>query len=145
MNTQTEVYLKWSKLSNLGFSPLRVSEGSAGLDLFASKPCLIKARDKNIVNTDIQIAMPHGTYGRIAPRSGLAINYHIDVAGGVIDEDYRGEIKVIIFNHSCVDFEIKRGQRIAQLVCERIYYPKLIECNLSTTLHNINGFGSSKI
>jgi dUTP pyrophosphatase len=73
-----------------------------------------------LVDTDIAISVPAGTYGRIAPRSGLASKHFIDTGAGVIDADYRGQVKVLLFNHSDKDFEVKEGDRIAQLVLERV-------------------------
>ncbi|KAL8501232.1 hypothetical protein ACS0TY_020692 [Phlomoides rotata] len=77
----------------------------------------VPARGKALVPTDVSIAVPEGTYARIAPRSGLALKHSIDVgAGVVVDADYRGPVGVILFNHSDVDFEVKHGDRIAQLI-----------------------------
>lgn len=66
--------------------------------------------------------MPAGTYGRIAPRSGLAVKNFIDVGAGVIDADYRGQVKILLFNHADVDFEVKEGDRVAQLILERVSF-----------------------
>lgn len=66
-----------------------------------------------MVSTGISMAIPEGYYGRVAPRSGLAVKNFIDVGAGVIDSDYRGELKVLLFNFSEVDFEVKKGDRIA--------------------------------
>lgn len=73
-----------------------------------------------LVDTDISIAVPEGTYGRVAPRSGLAVKHGIDTGAGVIDADYRGPVKVLLFNLSETDFEIQVGDRIAQLIVERV-------------------------
>ncbi|MCR9103611.1 MAG: dUTP diphosphatase, partial [bacterium] len=73
-----------------------------------------------LVNTGISIEMPVGVYARIAPRSGLAVKNRIAVGGGVIDPDYEGEIKVILFNHGDEDFVVNPGDRIAQIVLERV-------------------------
>lgn len=82
--------------------------------------------------------------GRIAPRSGLAVKHSIDTGAGVIDSDYRGQVKVLLFNHSEVDFEIKEGDRIAQLVLERIYTPEiLIVDELEGSIRGAGGFGST--
>lgn len=90
-----------------------------------------------------------GCYGRIAARSGLAVNNFIDVGAGVIDEDYMGPIGILLFNHSSdVDFIVKRGDRIAQLICERIFYPTIIEVksiDRMTTARCNDGFGSTGI
>jgi dUTP pyrophosphatase len=80
----------------------------------------IPGRGKALVETDLAIAVPGGTYGRIAPRSGLASKNHIDTGAGVIDADYRGQVKVLLFNHAGTDFAIKEGDRIAQLILERV-------------------------
>ena len=67
--------------------------------------CVIPAMGKGIVATDLAIACPPGTYARIAPRSGLAVKHFIDTGAGVVDEDYRGAVGVILFNHSQEDFK----------------------------------------
>ncbi|OWK09626.1 DUT, partial [Cervus elaphus hippelaphus] len=87
--------------------------------------------EKVLVKTDIQIALPSGCYGRVAPRSGLAAKHFIDVGAGVIDEDYRGNVGVVLFNFGKEKFEVKKGDRIAQLICERIFYPEIEEVQVS--------------
>ncbi|CAN6287298.1 unnamed protein product [Urochloa humidicola] len=76
---------------------------------------VVPARGKALVPTDLSIAIPEGTYARIAPRSGLALKYSIDVGAGVVDADYCGPLGVILFNHSDADFVVKPGDRIAQI------------------------------
>lgn len=94
--------------------------------------------------TDIQVEVPEESYGRVAPRSGLAVKNFIDVGAGVVDEDYRGNLGVVLFNHSDIDFEVKRGDRIAQFICERIFYPVLEEVkSLTDTERGAGGFGST--
>ena len=73
-----------------------------------------------MVDTDISIAVPINTYGRVAPRSGLASKHSIDVGAGVIDADYRGPVKVLLFNLSDVDFKVAVGERVAQLIIEMV-------------------------
>jgi len=90
----------------------------------------VPARGYVLISTDLQIQLPEGCYGRIALRSGLALQHHIDIVGGVIDQDYRGKLCVILFNHSDVPYAVSRGDRIAQLICERIYYPTLKEVQI---------------
>ena len=81
-----------------------------------------------------------------APRSGLALKHSIDVGAGVIDYDYRGPVGVILFNYSDIDFPIARGDRIAQLIIERIAMPDIVEVNeLSETVRGAGGFGSSGV
>ena len=124
--------------------PTRGSVGSAGYDLFSSVSCIVPARGKQLVATGLCISVPNGTYGRIAPRSGLANTHYLDVGAGVIDADYRGEIGVLLFNHSNVDFIVRVGDRIAQLICEKISYPTIVEVDrLDCTERGIDGFGST--
>ena len=82
--------------------------------------------------------------GRIAPRSGLASKHMIDTGAGVIDADYRGQVKVLLFNHGEADFEVKEGDRVAQLVLERIYTPEVLEVKeLEESVRGAGGFGST--
>ncbi|XP_013982863.2 deoxyuridine 5'-triphosphate nucleotidohydrolase, mitochondrial isoform X3 [Salmo salar] len=136
--------LKFSKLSENATAPTRGSAKAAGYDLFSAYDYSIGPMDKAIVKTDIQIAVPSGCYGRVAPRSGLAAKHFIDVGAGVVDEDYRGNVGVVLFNFSKETFEVKKGDRVAQLVCERICYPDLQELKtLDETERGAGGFGST--
>ena len=78
----------------------------------------VAARGKAVIPTDLKVAVPHGTYGRVAPRSGLAAKNFIDVGAGVVDEDYRGPLGVVLFNHAEVPFQVKQGDRIAQVTIQ---------------------------
>lgn len=136
--------LKFAKLTNKAFAPTRGSESAAGYDLRSAYEYTVPARGKELVKTDLQIEVPDGTYGRVAPRSGLAWKNHIDVGAGVIDADYRGNVGVVIFNHGAEDFKISPGDRIAQLICEQIVYPTLQEVSsLDDTTRGEGGFGST--
>ena len=97
------------------------------------------------MKTDIRVAIPEGCYGRIAPRSGLAWKHSIDVGAGVVDSDYRGNVCVILFNFSDEDFIVSKGDRIAQLICERIALTQLFESKLDQTERQDNGFGSTGV
>ena len=79
----------------------------------------VPARGKALVGTGLAFGIPEGNYGRIAPRSGLAAKFCIDVGAGVIDSDYRGEVKVLLFNYSDVAFDFKEGDRVAQMIIEK--------------------------
>lgn len=134
------------KLSEFATVPTRGSKFSAGCDLYAAYDYTIKARGKEMVKTDLQIALPPGCYGRVAPRSGLAWKHSIDVGAGVIDEDYRGPLNVILFNLGEDDFDIKKGDRIAQLICEKIEQAQIEEVSdLNSTERGANGFGSTGV
>lgn len=132
------------KITEFATVPTRGSKFAAGYDLYAAYDYVIKARGKEMVKTDLQIALPSGCYGRVAPRSGLAWKHSIDVGAGVIDEDYRGPLNVILFNFGEQDFEIKKGDRVAQLICEKIEQTDIQEvADLDSTERGDNGFGST--
>ncbi|XP_056428252.1 deoxyuridine 5'-triphosphate nucleotidohydrolase, mitochondrial isoform X1 [Hyla sarda] len=136
--------LRFAKLSEHAFTPTRGSARAAGYDLYSAYDYVIDSQDKAIVKTDIQICVPSGCYGRVAPRSGLAAKHFIDVGAGVIDEDYRGNVGVVLFNFGKEPFVVKKGDRVAQLICERIVYPELEELKvLDDTERGAGGFGST--
>ena len=96
--------------------------------------------------TGLSISFPAGLYARIAPRSGLALKKFMDVGAGVVDADYRGEVGVVLFNHGDQDFEVKMGDRIAQLILEQISTPEVVEVSgLDETVRGTGGFGSTGI
>ncbi|CAL7950681.1 unnamed protein product [Xylocopa violacea] len=138
------VILKFAKLTDKAYAPMKGSKYAAGYDLRSAYEYVVPAHGKELVKTDLQIEVPDGTYGRIAPRSGLAWKNHIDVGAGVIDADYRGNVGVVLFNHSNEDFKITPGDRVAQLICEKILYPELQELDtLDSTDRGEGGFGST--
>jgi len=125
--------------------PTRGSEGAAGYDLQSVESCVILPSKRAVVATGISIELPIGVYGRIAPRSGLAVKNGIQVGAGVVDADYRGEVKVVLFNHDDTkQYVIKPGDRIAQLVLERCETPSVEEIfDISDTQRGEGGFGST--
>jgi len=141
--SQTSV-LQVCKLSEHALVPTKGSKLAAGYDLYSAYDYVIPSQGKVIAKTDISIRVPDGTYGRVAPRSGLSAKHHIDVGAGVIDQDYTGNVGVVLFNHAAVDFEIKKGDRVAQLICEKIEYPEIEEVKtLGITERGVGGFGST--
>ncbi|XP_067602208.1 deoxyuridine 5'-triphosphate nucleotidohydrolase, mitochondrial isoform X11 [Pseudorca crassidens] len=125
--------LRFVRLSEHATAPTKGSERAAGYDLYSAYDYTVPPMEKALVKTDIQIALPSGCYGRVAPRSGLAAKHFIDVGAGVIDEDYRGNVGVVLFNFGKEKFEVKKGDRIAQLICERIFYPEIEEVQVWVT------------
>ena len=119
--------VKVKRLCNNAILPVRGSTGAAGYDLVAAQSAVVPERGKLLVKTGLSSSMPTGCYGRIAPRSGLALKKFIDVGAGVIDEDYRGEIGVVLFNFGNDDFEVNMGDKVAQLIFEKIKTPKVVE------------------
>ena len=108
------------RMSEFATLPVRGSPQAAGFDLAAAYDLVVPAGGKAIAKTDLAMKIPSTCYGRIAPRSGLAWKKHIDVGAGVIDADYRGNVGVVLFNHGKDDLVVKRGDRVAQLVLEKI-------------------------
>lgn len=124
--------------------PTRASALSAGYDLSSVENTVVPARQRKLIKTGLSFTIPEGHYGRIAPRSGLALKKGIDVGAGVCDADYTGEVCVILFNHSDEDFIVNDGDRIAQFILEKISTPDIEIVNeLCETERGINGFGSS--
>jgi dUTP pyrophosphatase len=99
--------LKVKKLSPDAQLPTRGSEGAAGYDLQSIESCVILPGKRAVVATGLSFELPAGVYGRIAPRSGLAVKHGIQVGAGVVDSDYRGEVKVVLFNHDINPYVIK--------------------------------------
>ena len=112
--------VKVKKLDPQAKIPTRGSAQAAGHDLYANESKTIPAQGQEVVKTGISITPPRGTYGRIAPRSGMAVKHQIAVHAGVIDSDYTGEIKVVLVNMGNQDYQVKKGDRIAQLIAEKI-------------------------
>ena len=141
--------LKFKKLTKRAYEPTKATELSGGYNLYGAYHYLIFGGEKEMILTDLQIKVPDSCYGRIAPRSGLAWSYHLDVGAGVVDADYRGNIGVVLFNLSEISFIIKKGDCIAQLICERIFHPKIFEFVEDQELNNIKygslGLGSSGV
>lgn len=138
------LYVK--KLSPKGRLPERGSTGAAGYDLFSAVDAIVPARSKAVIATDISVMIPTGLYGRIAPRSGLAVKSFIDVGAGVIDSDYRGPLGIVLFNFGEKDFEVKPGDRIAQLLLEHIATLAVVEVeDLEETARGQGGFGSTGV
>ncbi|CAI5467995.1 unnamed protein product [Closterium sp. Yama58-4] len=139
-----ELSLRVKKLSETAVLPKRGSASAAGYDLSSAHDVTVPARGQALVKTDLAIAIPLGTYARVAPRSGLALKHSINVGGGVVDYDYRGNVGVILFNHSDKDFSVKVGDRVAQLILERIVTPDVVEVEeLDETTRGAGGFGST--
>ncbi|KAF8764266.1 Deoxyuridine 5'-triphosphate nucleotidohydrolase like protein [Argiope bruennichi] len=136
--------LRIAKLSNNAKIPTKGSKLAAGYDLYSAYDYVVPPKGKVLAMTDIQIQVPPGHYGRVAPRSGLAVKNFIDVGAGVVDEDYRGNLGVVLFNFGSEEFKVNKGDRIAQLICEKISYPELEEVEtLNDTERGDGGFGST--
>lgn len=139
------------KISPSAILPVRSTPGAAGYDLFSTDSYVVLPGRRVVVSTGITVQLPPGTYGRIAPRSGLAVKHGLDTLAGVIDPDYTGEIKVVLQNLDVTQpFVIRPGYRIAQLILEKYETADVIEIptentGLIETVRGVGGFGSTGI
>tara|TARA_B100001250_G_scaffold397517_1_gene404693 strand:- start:5400 stop:5837 length:438 start_codon:yes stop_codon:yes gene_type:complete len=136
------------RLNSKAQIPNYKTKGSSGMDLmaFIEKPIIIKPKESALIPTGISIAIPDDTEVQIRPRSGLAAKSNIGVlnAPGTIDSDYRGEIKIILFNHGNQNFTVKNNDRVAQMVLTPIIKITFEEVDeLPETLRGSGGFGST--
>eukprot|EP00931_Biecheleriopsis_adriatica_P115730 TRINITY_DN91493_c0_g1_i1.p1 TRINITY_DN91493_c0_g1~~TRINITY_DN91493_c0_g1_i1.p1 ORF type:complete len:383 (+),score=93.74 TRINITY_DN91493_c0_g1_i1:140-1150(+) len=107
---------------------------------------MVPAGGKAIVKTGLAIAIPQGSYARIAPRSGLAAKHMINTGAGVVDYDYRGEVGVVLFNHGPSNFDVQVGDRIAQLILEKVCMVGCVQVEqLDETARGSGGFGSTGV
>jgi len=138
--------LRIMKLSDKAIIPKKGSRFAAGHDIYALTDGLVPAKGQTMVETGIAMGLPEGTYGRLAARSGMASKMGIAVGGGVIDSEYTGEVKVILRNHGEADCVFKAGDRIAQLIVEKVANADAMEVDdLGTTERGKAGFGSSDL
>ena len=138
--------LKFKLVNIYSVIPKKIDPGSAGYDVYSVEDIVIKSGTRKLVNIGVAVEFPKYYYLRCAPRSGLSLNYSIDVGAGVIDSSYRGEIKVLLINNGANDFEVNKGDRIAQLIMERAITPTIKICDsLLGSERNDKGFGSSGI
>ena len=129
--------------------------------VFSAYNYVISPGLRQLVDIDLSLSVPFGCYGRVAPRTGIALRNGILIGGkgllltktlfsffiaGVIDADYRGSIRVLVFNLGDEPFTISKGEPIAQIICERICYPGLLEVDsIDTTLTQDSGFVSPSL
>ena len=146
------VDIKFKRLTVDAIVPTASTPGSAGMDISARVHAVIPVREWITVPTGIALEIPSDCYARIAPRSGLAFSYGLMVNAGVVDSDYRGEIKVIMYNPGTSAYRISPGDKIAQLIFERIYAPadlrvQILDADgalLSQSSRGDQGFGSTE-
>ena len=148
------VDVKINLLNDRAKIPTQMTDGSAGYDLFAATDAVIPATaistggtvdiGRCLVPLGLAIELPIGTVGRIAARSGLSTKFNIEVGAGWIDSDFRGEVMVELKNLSSADFEIRTGDRIAQLILLRTHHAALVLSDkLDDTSRGMSGMGST--
>ena len=111
VNDKGEEVVKIKRVNKNAKLPVRGTNGPAGYDLAAVEATVVPAHGKYLVKTGLAMALPPGCYGRIAPRSGLALKKFIDVGAGIIDADYRGEVGAVLFNFGDEDFVVNMGDK----------------------------------
>jgi dUTP pyrophosphatase len=151
MSKSNKVIINIKRVNERAKIPSQANPTDAGYDLYAVEEAWIKPGQRSKIDTGIQISIPAGYYGRVAPRSGLAIKNGIDVLAGVVDATYRGNIMVVLINLHDGDeadaFKVNVGDRIAQIIiekCHEIHFNEVSE-SLDETPRGIGGFGSSGI
>lgn len=130
------------------YKPEYQTPNSAGIDLQSSEDAFIPAGKWTMVPTGLFMEIPTGFMGQVCPRSGLAAKHGVTVlnAPGIIDADYRGEIKVVLINHGTADYSIKKGDRIAQLIFVPAFQGHLMHVDsLTDTERGSGGFGSTGV
>lgn len=136
--------VKAKKLHPSAQLPTYAKDGDAGADLYASQWQTIHARGREAVHTEIALQIPPGFYGRVASRSGNSFKRGLEVGAGTVDSGYRGEILVLIYNHTDEDVVIERGERIGQVIispCEQAIIEEVQV--LDESARGTTGFGSS--
>ena len=136
--------LRFKQLDPRAVLPKRGSALAAGLDVCGIEEVEIGPRQRAIARTGLAVAIPPGFYGRVAPRSGLAVKNGLDVLAGVIDSDYRGEICVVLYNTGDERIHLPAGAKICQLIIEQIITPEAAwATDLEETARGAGGFGST--
>jgi len=140
----TLAVLEFKRVDERATLPSRGSELSAGLDLYSIEEISIGARQRVLAKTGLAVAIPPGHYGRIAPRSGLAMKHGLDVLSGVIDSDYRGEIGCLLYNTGDEPIHLPAASKICQLIIEKIEMLTAVWADeLTDTSRGSGGFGST--
>lgn len=137
-----------AKLHEDAVVPTKAHDTDAGYDICSMENVRIQQKQYAVISTGIALEIPPDCYARIAPRSGLAVRNGVHVGAGVVDSGYRDEIKVLLFNHGDSNVDIKKGDRIAQVIFERIYTPALEEVSydlLASSDRGTDGFGSTGV
>ena len=136
--------LNYEKLSDRAKAPKRATPGSIGLDLFTPTDMFIPAKEQVLIHTDLILVPTPGHYIRIASKSGLAYKHGLTVEGGVVDPDYRGNIGVLLRNHTDQAHILEEGEAIAQVIMEKAAMPMVVEMKIAKdTERGTGGFGST--
>ena len=134
--------LKVVRTTSRASLPTRATPDAAGYDLYSAQTLMVPARGGQLISTDLQMEIPKGCYGRIASKSRLTLEYTLEVGAGVIDPDYRGIVKIFLYNHGQHNYWVRIGEPIAQIILERNSTPPIVEVEaLLPTQRGFRGFG----
>lgn len=139
----TSKIIRFKRLCRDAKLPKQAHASDAGFDIYAIRHAVIKPGLQALLDTGIAVQLPEGTAGFIWPRSGWATKHLINTHAGLIDQGYRGEIKICLINHGETDIEVFPGDRIAQLVVSPVYTHAVEAEELDAADRGKNGFGST--
>ena len=132
------------KLDEGAICPTRAHDHDAGLDLYSREELIILPGESEVFDTGVHVELPVRSFGKLESKSGLLVNYDIVSCGGVIDENYRGSIRVKLYNLGHRPYMIRKGQKIIQLIVQPYMAPPIeLTDSLSETERGENGFGST--
>ena len=136
--------IKFQKILAEAIIPSYAHPGDAGMDIFSAEEAIIKAGERKSIKTGLKMELPEGFVGLVWDKSGLALKNGIKTMAGVIDSCYRGEIGIVLVNLSGQDYKIEKGQKIAQMLIQKIELAEIEEAReLSETKRSEGGFGST--
>ena len=128
-------------LSENAFVPTKGSGNAAGMDLYSAYNYTIEAGNRVLIKTDLKIQLPIGTYGRIAPRSGLASKFGIEA---LLTQTIWGNVQALLVNHSNKIYHVSKGDKVCQMICEKFVFPEIeVATMIPDTERSSRGFGSS--
>ncbi|MBS3137838.1 dUTP diphosphatase [Candidatus Woesearchaeota archaeon] len=145
-NNEQNIQVKIVKVDKDLPTPKYAHHGDAGMDIYAAENYMLQSGEHKLISAGIKLAIPYGYEVQVRPRSGLAAKHGISIVNtpGTIDCMYRGLVGVILINHGKNPYEVKRGERIAQLVFNKIAYAAVEEvAELDETARGESGFGST--
>ncbi len=138
--------IKIQKINNDAIVPHYIHKGDAGMDLYSVEEATLLAGERKLIGTGLKFEIPTGFELQVRPKSGLAANFGVTVLNtpGTVDCGYRGEVKVILFNSSKENYQVKKGEKIAQAVIAKVEEAEIEEVKeLSETTRGDGGFGST--
>ncbi|MCP4588248.1 dUTP diphosphatase [Pseudoalteromonas sp.] len=136
--------MRFTRLTSSAYIPTKRKPGAAGFDICSPRYYIIPACTSTLIPIDLAISLPEGSYGRIFPQSSLNLKHSIITEAGVIESDFRANLSIMLFNLSLKPFNIVSGQKICQLIIQKVYTSPLEQCmSLNDTFRGTECFGST--